>query len=160
MAQNNGYFTAEEWWVVIKYVPKGNCAKENYHDMTVTLGDICPSYSLVKKWVARFRKRHLKTEDEHSGKPTQVTVPENVNAFYSMILDDQINSLQIWQRPLMISWERVGAVIHDMLDMRSAQPNVFIDASVLIGIDWKPEEKRPLGRTRLGWVMLSWMLDR
>jgi transposase len=54
--------------------------------MSVTLDDKCPSYSTVKNWVASFRRGHLSTEDEdHSGRPTQVTIPENVDA---MILDD------------------------------------------------------------------------
>jgi hypothetical protein len=48
--------------------------------MSVTLGDKRPSYSTVKDWVARFRKEHLSTEDECSGRPTQVTIPENVYA--------------------------------------------------------------------------------
>jgi transposase len=56
--------------------------------MLVTLGDKRPSYSTVKNWVARFRTGHLSTEDEErSGRPTQVKIPEN-NAIHSMILDD------------------------------------------------------------------------
>jgi transposase len=54
------------------------------------LGDKHPSYSTVKNWVARFRTGHLSTEDnEHSGRPTQVTIPENVDAICSIILDDR-----------------------------------------------------------------------
>jgi hypothetical protein len=58
--------------------------------MSVTLGDKCPSYSAVKNWVAGFGTRHLSTEgEERPGRPTQVTIPENVDATHSMILDDQ-----------------------------------------------------------------------
>jgi transposase len=57
--------------------------------MSVALGDKRPSYPTVKNWVARFRTGHLSTEDEESSaRPTQVTIPENVDAIYSMILDD------------------------------------------------------------------------
>jgi hypothetical protein len=38
---------------------KGSLAKKNYDDMSVTLGDNCPSYHTVKNWVARFRTGHL-----------------------------------------------------------------------------------------------------
>jgi hypothetical protein len=89
MAQNNGDFTAKEWPTVMKYLfLKGNSAKKNYDDMSVTLGDERPSYSTVN-WVARLGTGHLSTKDEGlSWRPTQVTVPVNVNAIHSMILDD------------------------------------------------------------------------
>jgi transposase len=68
----------------------GNSAKEIYDYISVTLGDKRPSYSTVKNWVARFRTGHLSTEDEkRSGRPTKVTIPENLDAIYFMILDDQ-----------------------------------------------------------------------
>jgi transposase len=58
--------------------------------MSVTVGDKRSSYSTVKNWVARFRIGHLSTEDEECfGRPTQVTIPENVDAIHSMILDNQ-----------------------------------------------------------------------
>jgi hypothetical protein len=54
--------------------------------MWVTLGDKCPSYSTVKNSDARFRAGYLSTEDEEcSGRPTQVTFLENVDAMHSMI---------------------------------------------------------------------------
>jgi transposase len=66
-----------------------NSAKRFYNDMLVILGDKCPSYSSVKNWVARFRTGHLSTEGEEcSGRPTEVTVPENVGVIHSMLLVD------------------------------------------------------------------------
>jgi transposase len=68
----------------------GNSAKEIYDDVSVTLGDERPSYSTVKNLVARFRTGYFSNEEgECSGRPTQVTVPENMAAIHSMILDDQ-----------------------------------------------------------------------
>jgi transposase len=61
------------------------------------------SYSTVKNWVARFRTGHLSTEDEHSGRPNQVTVPENMDAIYSMILDDRRISTKKIAETLAIS---------------------------------------------------------
>jgi transposase len=58
--------------------------------MSVTLDDKRPSYSTFKNWVARFRTGHLKTVDEErSGRPTQVTIPEHVDAIHYMIVDDR-----------------------------------------------------------------------
>jgi transposase len=62
--------------------------------MLVILGDKHPSYSAVKNWVARFRTGHLSTEDEElSGRPIQVTIPENVDAIHFMNLHNQRISL-------------------------------------------------------------------
>jgi hypothetical protein len=87
--------------------------------MSVTLGDKRPSYSAVKNWVARFRTGHLSTEDEElSGRPTQVTIPE---AIHSMILDDRrISAKKIAETlAFLLSRERVGHIIHEILDMRN-----------------------------------------
>jgi transposase len=69
------------------------------YDMWVKLGDKRPSYFTVKKWVARLRTGHLSTADEErSGRPTQETVPENVNAIHSMIMEDPLKRQQRpWQ---------------------------------------------------------------
>jgi transposase len=97
---------------------KGNSAKKIYDDMSVTLGDKRPSYSTVKNWVARFRTGHLSTEDERSRRTTQETVPENVDAIHSMIMDNRRISTKEIAETVMISRERVGSIIHESLDMR------------------------------------------
>jgi transposase len=57
--------------------------------MSVTLGDKRRSYSMVNNWVSGFRTEYLSTEDkERSGRPTEVKVPQNVDAINFMILDD------------------------------------------------------------------------
>jgi hypothetical protein len=66
-----------------------------------------------------FTTGHMSTEDkEHSGRPTQVTIPENMDAIHSMILDDRRMSAKKIVETLMISEERVGCIIHKILDMR------------------------------------------
>jgi histone-lysine N-methyltransferase SETMAR len=87
--------------------------------MSVTSGDKRPSYSTVKNWVARFRTLHLSTEyEERSRIPTQVTIPENVDATHFMILDDQRVSTKKIANTLAISRQRVGYIIQKILDMR------------------------------------------
>jgi hypothetical protein len=68
---------------------KGNCQKV-CDDISITLGNEHPDYSTVKNWVDGFKTGHVSTEDEErSGRTTQDTVPENLDAFHSMILDDR-----------------------------------------------------------------------
>jgi transposase len=78
-----------------------------------------PSYSTVKNWVARFRTGHMSNEcKEHSGRPNQVTIPENVDSRHSMILGYGRISAKKIADTLVISRERVGYIIHEILDMR------------------------------------------
>jgi hypothetical protein len=87
--------------------------------MSVTLVNKRPSYSTVKNWVARFRTGHLSTEDEgRSGRPTQVTIPENMDTIHSMILDNQRISAKKISETLVIYGERVGYITHEILEMR------------------------------------------
>jgi hypothetical protein len=59
------------------------------------LGDKCLSYCTVRNWVARFGKEYLDTEyQDHSKRQTQVTIAENINAIYSMILVSQRMSIK------------------------------------------------------------------
>jgi hypothetical protein len=63
--------------------------------------------------------RHISTEDENCpGKLLVVTVPENVDAVHSTILTDQTISAKRIPETLEISRERVGFIIHNMMDMK------------------------------------------
>jgi hypothetical protein len=63
----------------------------------------------VNKWVSRFRTGQFSTEvEERSGRPTQVTIPENVDEIYSMILDDRKIATKKIAETLAIYRERVG----------------------------------------------------
>jgi hypothetical protein len=64
---------------------KVNSAENIYNDISVILGEMCPFYSIVNTWVARFRTGHLSPEDEDFVRPTQVAIPENVDAIHSTI---------------------------------------------------------------------------
>jgi transposase len=80
----NKHFTEKDCQAVMKYLfLKGNSAKI-IDAMLIALGDKCPSYSTFKNWVARIRTGLLSTEDEErSGRPTQVTIPENMDTIHS-----------------------------------------------------------------------------
>jgi hypothetical protein len=47
-----------------------------------------------------------------------VTIQENVDAIHSMIMDDQRISAKKIVGTLAISYERVGYIIHEILDIR------------------------------------------
>jgi hypothetical protein len=113
MVQNNGDFTAKECQAAMKYpFLKGNSPKK-ISTATVALGNKRLSYSTSTNWVARFGTWHLGTEDKDcSGTTKQVTVPENVDAIHSMILDDQRISTTKTAETLEISQERVRYAIH------------------------------------------------
>jgi hypothetical protein len=71
------------------YFPNRKLAQKIYDYMSVALGYKCPSYCTVKKWLVRLGTGHLSTKDEgHSGRLTQVTIPQNMDAIHSMILND------------------------------------------------------------------------
>jgi hypothetical protein len=54
--------------------------------MSVTLGD----KRTAKNRVARYRIGHVRTEgEERLGRPTQVTIPENVDVIHFVILGDK-----------------------------------------------------------------------
>jgi hypothetical protein len=118
MTQNNRDFTAKECQAVMKYL---FLEESSNHDMSVTFSDKHPCHSIVKNWVAGFR-----TDEDPSGKPTQVTMPENVNAIRSMVLDNRRLSTTKIAETMVISRERererererADYIIHKILDMR------------------------------------------
>jgi hypothetical protein len=105
--------------VVTTSFPEREFDQRNYDDLSVTLGEKCPSCSTVKNWAAPFRTGNLSTEDEEvSGRPTQVEIEENVDAIHSMILGDRRMSAKKKAETLVISRARAGCIIHKISDMR------------------------------------------
>ena len=90
--------------------------------MSQTMGDSGPSYETVKRWVVHFKTGHFGVESEKpSGRPVSVSVPENVKAIHDMIMEDRLISVLQYKSTAMylrISRERVGAIIHNDLEMR------------------------------------------
>ena len=49
---------------IIKYLYlKGLTGKAVYEDLAATLGENAPSFTMVKKWVAEFKRGRISTED-------------------------------------------------------------------------------------------------
>jgi hypothetical protein len=68
-----------------------------------TLCDKRPFHCTAKNWLARFRTGHLSTEGECSGRLSQVTISENLDAVHSMTLEDQRISAKKMAETLVIS---------------------------------------------------------
>jgi len=58
--------------------------------MLATLGDDAPSYSVVKNWVAEFKRGRNSVVDEHrSGRPKDASSTENVQIVNAMLNKDR-----------------------------------------------------------------------
>ena len=96
---------------------EGKTVREICNGMSVTLNKKF-SYSSVKNWVAWFTTGCWSTEDDRPGRPLVVSVPENVDAIHSIILAERRISAKNIAETVEISWECVGFIVHDMLDMK------------------------------------------
>jgi len=58
--------------------------------MLATLGGNARAYSLVKSWLAEFKRGRNSVEDEHrSGRPKDAASPENVQIANDMLKEDR-----------------------------------------------------------------------
>ena len=78
----------------------------------------------VKKWVAQFKHGDFPTCDApRPGRPKTVTTPEIIDKIHKLILEGRRISARSIAEQLGISCERVGSIIHEVLDMRKLSAN-------------------------------------
>ncbi|XP_029653290.2 protein GVQW3-like [Octopus sinensis] len=120
MAAPTVHFSKTEARAVMKFLfLQGKGAAEIHGEMKKVLKERCPSYSTVKIWVSRFRTGHFEVTDEpRSGRPTSVTTEDKADIVHFMILKDRWISAKVIAETLGISRERVGHIIHNILNMR------------------------------------------
>jgi len=98
---------------------QGKAPKEIHASLTETLGEHAPSYAAVKNWVAQFKRGDLSTcVAPRPRRPKTMTTPEIIDQIHELILEDRRISTKSIAEQLGISRERVGSLIHDVLDMR------------------------------------------
>ncbi|XP_041349335.1 protein GVQW3-like [Gigantopelta aegis] len=104
---------------VIRYLGlKGLTPKEIHEDMVVTLGEDAPSYSMVKKWAAEFKRGRESLEDDpRPGRPVTVTTQETIAKIHDIIMAYRRVTGRYIATELGISQERIHAVIHNELQM-------------------------------------------
>ena len=80
MVENNVNMDTFEKRAVIKYLLlDGMSGKAIHDDMLSTLVDNAPAYSVVKSWLAEFKRGRNIVDDEHrSGRPKDAASTENV----------------------------------------------------------------------------------
>jgi len=76
---------------VIKYLfLKGISDKAIHDDMLATLGDNARAYSVLKSWLAEFKRRRNSVEDKHrSGRPKDAASIENVQIVNDTLKEDR-----------------------------------------------------------------------
>ncbi|XP_076030038.1 protein GVQW3-like [Oratosquilla oratoria] len=94
-------------------------AAEIHGEIKDVLKDDCPSCSSVKMCVSKFRTGYFEVTDEpRSGRPTSATTEEEADAVHVMFLEDRWMSAKVISETLGISCERVGHIVHNILDTR------------------------------------------
>ena len=76
---------------VIRYLGlKGLTPKHIFEDMVVTVGENAPSYSMVKKWDAEFKRGRDSLEDDlRRRRPVAVTTQEAIGQIHDIIMADR-----------------------------------------------------------------------
>ena len=103
---------------VIRYLGLKNMSPKDIHeDMVTTLGIDAPSYSMVKKWAAEFKRGRESLEDDpRPGRSVTVSTQETIDKIHDMILADRRINQRYIATQLGISQERVHAIIHNECD--------------------------------------------
>lgn len=105
---------------VIKYLwQKGLSTKEIHKDMIKTLGESAVSYSLVKKWVAEFKRgRDSINDDDIPGRPISVRNAETIAKVHDLIMADRRLSIRFIASEVGVSHTTVLAILKEDLAMR------------------------------------------
>jgi hypothetical protein len=94
-------------------------AERNSRHSKRNTGELAPSYAIVKKCVAQFKRGDFSTCDEpRPRRPKTVNTPEVIDKIHYPILEHRRISTKSIAKQLRISRERVGSIIHEHFDMR------------------------------------------
>jgi histone-lysine N-methyltransferase SETMAR len=109
-----------EYGAVIKFfVKEGLTPNEMYSKFIKVNGDSSPSFSMIKKWAAKFKHGRTNLEDDpREGCPKSATTPEIIEQVHDIVLDDQRMKAREIAESIGISKERVGYILHEELDMK------------------------------------------
>lgn len=105
---------------VIKYqYLKGLKPQEIIADFQNTLGTSAPSNATVYNWYNEFKRGRTSTQDaERSGRPVEVTTPENIQKIHRMVLNDRKLKLNEIAETMRMSHGTVYTILHEQLGMK------------------------------------------
>jgi len=120
MVENNVNMDKVQKCTVIKYLfLKGMSGKAIHDDMLATLGDTAPVYSVVKIWLAEFKRGRNNVEDEHYlGCPKDATSTENVQIVNDMLKDDRCLTIRHIVETTDIHATTIYRILSDDLGMK------------------------------------------
>ena len=130
-----------EYRSIIKYLTlKGLTPTQIHADMVGTLGDNAPSFAIVKRWAAEFKRGRKSIEDDpRSGRPSTATTTENIDRVHKMVMDDRRLTVRFIAETVGISQDRVHHILNNELEMTK------------VSARWVPRLLTPdQKRTRLG----------
>ena len=92
--------------------------KKMYDDMVNTLGDSAPSYTMVKKWEAEFKRGRQSIEDDpRSGRPSTSSSDEIVQKARDLVNEDRRIKIRYISETLGISYGRAQSSLKDKLGL-------------------------------------------
>jgi histone-lysine N-methyltransferase SETMAR len=109
-----------EYSVLIKFfVKEGLMPNEINSKFIKVYGDSSPSFSIIKKWAAEFKRGRTSLEDDRcEGHPKSATTPEIIEHMHNMVLDDWRMKVHEIAETIGISKEHVRYILHEELDMK------------------------------------------
>ena len=97
---------------------EGKAPKEIHAILTEALGEHTPSYATVRNWVAELKRIDFSTcVSPRPGRPGRVSTPEIIDKLHELILEYCRISAKSIAEHVVISRERVGTIIYEILDM-------------------------------------------
>ncbi|XP_055386796.1 uncharacterized protein LOC129615567 [Condylostylus longicornis] len=88
-------------------------------ELDSTIGESAPLYTMIKNWVAQFKRGRTSCEDEHrTGRSYEVTTPKTVKKIHKIILDDHQLKVQELADIVDLSKSAVHRILTENLDMK------------------------------------------
>lgn len=108
-----------EYRTVIKCLHlKGNTLAQIKAELSAVYGNFAPSFATVKRSTAEFKRNRTSLVDERLGRSITVTITDNIEEVYYMILDDRRIKFREIAKAVGISKERVYHTLTEELGMR------------------------------------------
>ena len=104
---------------VIKFLTKEGAALKDIHQNIVNVyRDLAPSKTTVVKWAAEFKRGRESIEDDpHTGRPVEVTTPENCAAVERLVMADRRLKVDQIAETLGISHGSIETILHEKLGL-------------------------------------------